>query len=157
MSSILAGLLLGVPLCLGGLLLLKRHSVGRTLCIIGSTAAFAAAVAGSFLDRIDILSFFADFGVLGLFGWIDGFLVAAAPAVATFVLTLVTPTARWVGKQPAVPAPPYGYPPQAPPPGYRPQGQWPGVQPPGYPQQGTPPGHQPQPGGHHPGPPPGQW
>lgn len=121
----------------GGILLLLRKSAGRVLTVIGAGATILFVVSIFLMRAIGSHFFFTYSGVTLRFGagWL--LIVVLIPAIATLVLALIPPTARWLAakKQPALAGPPpnFGYPPPLP--GYPPG--------PGGPRQG--------------GPPPGQW
>ncbi|RSN08990.1 hypothetical protein DMC63_32955 [Streptomyces sp. WAC 05977] len=123
-----AALLLG-----GGIMLLLRKRAGRLLTVIGAAGAIGF-VALAFLLRAIGSSFYFSYGGVMLhfgFGWL--LFVVLIPAIATLVLALVPPTARWLAAKPQADSaqpPNFGYPP--PQPGYPPS--------PGAQQQGQPPG-----------------
>ncbi|MEV6909851.1 hypothetical protein [Amycolatopsis sp. NPDC051071] len=111
-------------LLLGGILLLMRKGAGRVLTAVG--AAFPLfMVLVTIVVRSLGLDFYFSYGGLSLFFGIGGVLIQVLlPAIATLVLALIPPTARWVAakKQAAVPPPHFGYPQARP--GYPPPGQW---------------------------------
>ncbi|HET6287584.1 MAG TPA: hypothetical protein VFG15_12645 [Amycolatopsis sp.] len=115
----------------GGILLLLRKSAGRTLTVIGAGAT-VVLVASTFLLRAFGTHFFSYSGVTLRFGvgWL--LIVVLIPAIATFVLALIPPTARWLAakKQSSLGPPPH-FGSSPPPPGYPPA--------PGAHQQGGPP------------------
>ncbi|WP_410580464.1 hypothetical protein [Amycolatopsis sp. lyj-108] len=121
----------------GGILLLLRKKAGRVLTVIGAGATILLVASIFLMEAIGSHFFFSYSGVTSHFGVGLLLIVVPIPAIATLVLALIPPTARWLAakKQPALAGPPpnFGYPP--PQPGYPPA--------PGGPQQG--------------GPPPGQW
>ncbi|WP_340687077.1 hypothetical protein LCL61_13010 [Amycolatopsis coloradensis] len=110
----------------GGIMLLLRKRAGRVLTVIGAASAIGF-VALTFLLRA-IGHFYFSYGGVSLhfgFGWL--LFVVLIPAIATLVLALVSPTARWLAAKPkadgAVQPPNFGYPPA---PGAQQQGQPPG-------------------------------
>ncbi|MFD6066792.1 hypothetical protein [Amycolatopsis lurida] len=117
----------------GGIMLLLRKRAGRVLTVIGAASAIGF-VALTFLLRAFDAHFHFSYGGVILhfgFGWL--LFLVLIPAIATLVLALVPPTARWLAAKPqagAVQPPNFGYPP--PQPGYPPA--------PGAQQQGQPPG-----------------
>lgn len=114
-------LLIAATLLPGGILLFLHKPAGRMLAVVGSGIAILSIIVNFVLRLTDIGEIDQAFGV-GLAG---GVLVVVAPAVATMVLALVKPTARWCGiGQPQIIQPgaspyPDGY---APPQGGRPPG-----------------------------------
>ncbi len=119
-------------LLLGGILLLMRKGAGRVLTAIGAAFTLFMVLVTIVVRSLD-LTFYFSYGGLTLFVGVGGVLIQVLiPAIATLVLALIPPTARWVaaGKQ-VVPPPHFGYPQAAP----------------GYPPAGY----------QQPGPPPGQW
>jgi len=129
-------LAVGVLLLLGGILLLRRKSTGRILVVVGGGAAIFLGLLSFVLGAAGSDFYVVYGGVSFLYGFLGLIIQLFIPAIATLVLALIPPTARWVGatKQPAVFMPPqnFGYPPA--PPGYSPSGYPPPRQP------GTPPG-----------------
>ncbi|WP_181770301.1 hypothetical protein [Amycolatopsis pittospori] len=129
-------LAVGVLLLLGGILLLRRKSTGRMLVVVGGGAAILLGLVSVVLRATGSDFYFVYSGVRVLYGFLGLVIQLFIPAIATLVLALIPPTARWVGatKQPAVFMPPqnFGYP--QPPSGYPPSGYPPPRQP------GTPPG-----------------
>jgi hypothetical protein len=112
MNVVLVGLLLS-----GGILLFVKKPAGRLLTIVGSAMAILLYVVSLVLAG-------AGLGGAGAVAAGGGIVVLlfCLPAIATLVLAIVQPTARWVAKPVSV----------TPPPGYGP--------PTGYPQQqGYPP------------------
>ncbi|EME63872.1 hypothetical protein [Amycolatopsis decaplanina] len=110
----------------GGILLLLRKRAGRVLTVIGAASAIGF-VALTFLLRAIGSHFYFSYGGVNLyfgfgFGWL--LFVVLIPAIATLVLALVPPTARWLAAKPpaagGVQPPNFGYPPA---PGAQQQGQ----------------------------------
>ncbi|AUI61612.1 hypothetical protein [Amycolatopsis sp. BJA-103] len=107
----------------GGILLLLRKGAGRVLTVVGAGATLGFVALAFVLRAIGAGFYFTYSGVTLQFGVGVLLIVVLAPAIATLVLALIPPTARWVAakKQPAgfMPPPHYGYPPpqQGPTPG----------------------------------------
>ncbi|MFD9896190.1 hypothetical protein ACFWY9_43160 [Amycolatopsis sp. NPDC059027] len=108
---VLAGLLLA-----GGILLFLKKPAGRMLGIVGSALAIAVVLLGFVLSLVGLSAFRHFSGSMVAGAGIVALVFVVIPATATLVLSLVRPTAVWVGKaQPAGVYPPGGgYPQQYP-------------------------------------------
>jgi hypothetical protein len=105
-SAVLSAAISGC-LITGGILLFLKKPAGRLSTIIGSGLAILMYVASA----VFVLAAPRSAGVA--VGGGVAVLVFSAPAIATLVLAIVKPTARWVGKvEPVAPLTPPGYPPQ---------------------------------------------
>jgi hypothetical protein len=112
-NVVLAGLLLP-----GGILLFVKKPAGRSLTIVGSAMAILLYVVNLALAGAGLGG--AGAGAVAVGGGIVVVLFCL-PAIATLVLAIVKPTARWAGKpgpatSPAGYGPPSGYPQQGYPP-----------------------------------------
>jgi hypothetical protein len=102
-SAVLSAAVSGC-LITGGILLFLKKPAGRLSTIIGSGLAILLYVASVVLP-------IASWSAASLFG--VPALLFGGPAIATLVLAIVKPTARWVGQaEPVAPLTPPGYPPQ---------------------------------------------
>jgi hypothetical protein len=114
---IFAGLCAAVAGCLvtGGIELFLKKQAGRLSTIIGcGLALLLCAIGGTYVLVSGRVSFIesSENGFLGINGWVT-LVLLAIPPIVTLVLTLVKPTARWVGQAgPAVPPAPAGNPAQ---------------------------------------------
>ncbi|MBE1576126.1 DUF3824 domain-containing protein [Amycolatopsis roodepoortensis] len=117
----------------GGIMLLLRKRAGRVLTVIGAASAIGFVALTFLLQAFDAHFHFSYGGVMLHFGVGLLLIVVLIPAIATLVLALVPPTARWLAAKPqggAAQPPNFGYPPSQPgyppAPGAQPQGQPPG-------------------------------
>ncbi|MFE0028600.1 hypothetical protein [Amycolatopsis sp. NPDC059021] len=108
---VLAGLLLA-----GGILLFLKKPAGRMLSIIGSALAIAVVLIGFVLSLVGLSALRHFSGSMVAGAGIVALVFVVIPATATLVLSLVRPTAVWVGKAQPLGAYPQagGYPQQYP-------------------------------------------
>jgi hypothetical protein len=129
LSAIIAGCLIA-----GGILLFMKKPAGRMSTVLGSGLAILTYVLAAVLVLVAAGSDgsgTAETAGIAVGGGVT-VLIFSAPAIATLVLALVKPTARWVGRaEPVAPLTPPGYPPQQ-----YPGQQYPGQQYPPSPPQG---------------------
>lgn len=106
--GLLIGLVLNLALAVmlvgGAVLLLRRRSTGRTLVLVGTSAALLSYALTAILSILDLA--FVGFIGVGLVGGFLALLIVGVPAVATLALTLAPSTARWIEE----PWPDAGYP-----------------------------------------------
>ncbi|MGW4519966.1 hypothetical protein [Amycolatopsis sp. NPDC004378] len=83
----------------GGVLLLRRQPAGRIGCIAGSTAALLATLTSTALAAAGLT--FVDFGGPGdlAMGGLTALALVVPPALATLLLSVSAPTARWCGAE----------------------------------------------------------
>lgn len=83
----------------GGVLLLRRHPVGRIGCIAGSSTALLATLTSLVLSATGLA--FVDLGGPGdlAAGGLAALGVVLPPAVVTLVLAVSGPVARWCGAE----------------------------------------------------------
>jgi hypothetical protein len=81
----------------GGVLLLRRQPIGRIGCIAGSSAALLATLTSAVLAAAGLT--FADLGGPGdlAMGGLTALALVVPPAVATLLLAVSAPAARWCG------------------------------------------------------------
>ncbi|GLY35053.1 hypothetical protein Amsp01_010770 [Amycolatopsis sp. NBRC 101858] len=78
----------------GGVLLLRRQPIGRIGCIAGSSAALLATLTSAVLAACGLT--FEGPGDLAM-GGLTALALVVPPAVATLLLAVSAPTARWCG------------------------------------------------------------
>jgi hypothetical protein len=112
--------LVGILLLIGGILLVMRKGAGRVLTVVGAASAILIGLLSVVLRLVGTHFFLSFGGVSFLYGFVGLIVQILLPAIATMVLALIPPTARWVAKRPVVLMPPqnFGYPPGQPPSGY---------------------------------------
>lgn len=99
LNLVLAAMLLG-----GAVLLLRRRKSGRTLVVVGTSAALLSYALTATLSILDLA--YVGFVGVGLVGGFLALLIVGVPAAGTLVLALAPSTAHWVEE----PSPDSGYP-----------------------------------------------